>query len=74
MSMMHRFMVTLPLMIKEGIVNMQQNVEALFNWATKNRLKFNVGKAKAVIFGSAQNIAMLPVNLYQITISGFPIT
>ena len=57
----------------EGIACMQRNAQAVFDWAILNRLELNVKKTKAIIFGSTQNLAMLPVNLLKITISGSPI-
>ena len=49
---------------------MQQNAQAVFDWASNNGIKLNVKKTKVMIFGSAQNLAMLLVNLSQIIISG----
>ena len=59
--------------INKGIALMQQNAQAVFDWATLNGLELNVKKTKAIIFGSAQNLSMLPCNLSLITISGSPI-
>ena len=52
---------------------MQNNAQALFDWAAENGLELNVKKTKAIVFGSARNLAMLPDNLPQIIISGSPI-
>ena len=52
---------------------MQHNAQAVFDWASENGLELNVKKTKAIVFGSARNLAMLPDNLPQIMISGSPI-
>ena len=52
---------------------MQQNAQAVFDCATDNGLELNFKKTKVMIFGSAQNMNMLLVNLPQIMISGSPI-
>ena len=55
--------------INEGIALMHQNAQAVFDWATLNRLELNVKKTKAIIFGSAQNLAMfIPVSLALCTV------
>ena len=51
---------------------MQQNAQAVSDWAAHNGLELNVKKTKVMIFGSAQNLALLPGNLRQIMISGSP--
>ena len=56
--------------IDEGNANMQQNAQAVFDWATDNGLELNVKKTKAIIFGSTRNVAMLPNSLPQIKING----
>ena len=35
--------------IMVGIVNMQQNAQAVFDWATQNGIEFNVRKTKGII-------------------------
>ena len=52
---------------------MQQNAQAVSDWATYNGLELNVKKTKVMIFGSARNLALLPGNLPQIMVSGSPI-
>ena len=59
--------------INEGIAAMQQNAQAVFDWATNNELELNVRKTKATIFGSTRNLAMLPNSLPQIKINGLSI-
>ena len=46
-----------------------QGNDQVFDWVAENLLEVNVKKTMAVVFGSAQNRAMLPDNLPQIMIS-----
>ena len=55
--------------INEGIAIMQQNAQAVFDWATENVLELNVRKTKTMIFGSARNLAMLPNGSLEIKIN-----
>ena len=48
-----------PTEIFEGIVCMQRNAQAVFDWATLNGLDLNVKKTKAIIFGCTQNLENL---------------
>ena len=59
--------------INEGIVYMQQNAQAVFDWATDNGPDLNVRKTKTIIFSSTRKPAMLPNSLPQIKINGFSI-
>ena len=52
---------------------MQNNKQAVFDWETENGIELNVKKTTAMIFGSVQNLAILPDDLLQITIHGSPI-